>query len=319
MYKITLNILIIALLTGCGGLTANLKPFVNECCNNTIVTKIVSKRIFIGKFKIIDSNNKNSIFGKQELFILEDSKKEFKDIAINEKLNVLVREEYLKKLKKISKEVFLVDKKPKDFDKNKDIFIDGSISKLWFTNRKTIQPDVINKLTFRKIEIDYENRYLLAITSNINSKKISNELKAIYTNKGTVSNQALNIGMTIMFGGIQNEGIMRTRRLLKVNNMLIADINYYLNSRFTPFTPTIKQSLSAKIYNKNGILIDTINDNNNGEGRKNIPFMYLSRDIGDIITPRVIFYAWDSSYKTKNELKKIKKENIVFKKEYEEC
>lgn len=300
--------LIFSNLLGCASTkTLNLKPMIEDCCVSNQTHK-TSKKILVGQFKLIDEKNKKNVFGSWK-----GQKEGIEEIKLKESLNDILRNEYLRRLKHIAKDVQLVDRKPKALEDN-TIFIEGYVDIFWLDNSMEL---INTKKGFisGKTGFVYNNTYLLDITTNINSRNVKDTIIAEYNNKGSFSisddSSKVSAGVFgVIFGGfvpgtsMRGFTSMKSHRKLSMNETLIADVKYDLDSSIPMFgAKVIKEELTANIYNKDSILIKAITDKTSLEDEKSLPFMYATINIGGAIEPYVPWISWDKDYKTKSEIK----------------
>lgn len=247
--------------TACGGGASSLKPLVGDCCNNGAQKK-VSKNIYIGHFVLTDKKNIDGIFGK-----CEESGGNIEEVKFKETLDLIVREEMLRRLSTVSDNVKLVDAKPDNFKEGTDIYIDGHIDRAWI-NQKFPSSAVS---TF-----NYTNTYELSIKSMINNKPILDNftgklhLKLLdYSNENNLAiMNAINL-YSLIFGGfhISGDGGSEVGKTidhkLYINDNLLADFIYFQYIDIG-ITNDYKVAIKGKVYGKNKQVLD---DAASGGGR----------------------------------------------------
>ena len=123
------------------------------------------------------------------------------------------------------------------------------------------------------------------------------------------------------FGDGSEESQLIKHRLI-INNQVIADFDYFqfLENPIANFTTDYNLVIHGDIYGK---YPQKLNDNSRGNVHKfeiyNMPYSYISPNLNT--SPGYNFYGNDTfeKYLSKSELKKIKENYDLEKKEYDEC
>ncbi|MBT4646713.1 hypothetical protein HOC11_00445 [archaeon] len=318
MYKMILHILIVLLFVGCSNY--NLKPLVEDCCISKIDNKI-DKNIYIGHFELVGSKNKNGIYGNLKKIDMEDDDEEIEDIKLSENIDELIRSEIFRRFKGVFTNVNLVESKPEKFIEEKDIFINGKIEGLWFTNIEA--KHVTTGWTEVKIKTNTENRYILEIASSFNNNLINDKIKVKYFNKlnyimdPSAGDVTLGVFAALLSRGSTNgEILIDTESRLDIDNNLIMSMKYDLYSSQSWFNPIFKQNLKATIFDENSKIIDKIDAQSDGNIFKKPPYIYFKQPstgphhaISGNINSFFNKFRPFREYKTKSQIKSIPKKN----------
>jgi len=287
----------IILFNGCSR-KHNLKPLVENCCETKQSNKIKSK-IYIGTYKLTDSENKKNNFGLS--IVGEENNKE--QVKFSDSITEIFRNELKRRLKLITtKEIRFVDKKPKKLTPN-DIYIYGYIKKI-----------LINQHVKYKGAFILKNTYLLNISTNINNKNLEDKLLGkLYVqnyNGKEDHTSAILVGLFInpmAFGNpdVQSNLIYK----FELNNQKVAEIKYSHFSEPIGFKKPFEAIFNATIYNKNGTT-SNYSDSIKGWGfdmmrQGNIKYAFLSGNNLNAFIPVGPTVPGTPTYMTKSKIKKI--------------
>lgn len=300
-----LAIVIILLLTGCSRKTT-IEPLVQNCCENETHVK-TDKKIYIGNFTLKDVNNTKNIYGTR--IIKADSE----DIMFEESYNEIFRNELFKKLQKVSNDVQMVNQKPNSFNENDSIYIEGNIEKIWINQQVPI----------RQTKFNTNSIFNFKINSTVNGKPISDNFDAkleLIVQNIQIARRYWTILLNTFGDGSETSQLIKHR--LIINNEVIADFDYFqfLENPIANFTTDYNLAIHGDIYGK---YPQKLNDNSRGNVNKftiyNMPYSYFSPNLNT--SPGYNFFtnAGIETYLSKSEIKKIKEEYNLQKKEYEEC
>jgi len=302
---VILAILITFLLTGCSRKTT-IEPLVENCCENKSIIK-TNKKIYIGNFTLKNPNNIKNIYGTRSI------KSNSEDIMFEENYGDIVRNELYKKLQGISSNVQLVSQKPNSFNENDSIYIEGNIEKIWINQQVPI----------RQTKFNTNSIFNFKINSTVNGKPISDNFDAkleLIVQNIQIAKRYWTILLNTFGDGSEESQLIKHR--LIINNQVIADFDYFqfLENPIANFTTDYNLVIHGDIYGK---YPQKLNDNSRGNVHKfeiyNMPYSYISPNLNT--SPGYNFYGNDTfeKYLSKSELKKIKENYDLEKKEYDEC
>lgn len=302
---VILAILITFLLTGCSRKTT-IEPLVQNCCENKSIIK-TNKKIFIGNFTLKNPNNIKNIYGTRSI------KSNSEDIMFEENYGDIVRNELYKKLQGISSNVQLVSQKPNSFNENDSIYIEGNIEKIWINQ----------EIPIRQTKFNTTSIFDFKINSTMNGKPISDNFDAkleLIVQNIQIAKRYWTILLNTFGDGSEESQLIKHR--LIINNQVIADFDYFqfLENPIANFTTDYNLAIHGDIYGK---YPQKLNDNSRGNVHKfeiyNMPYSYISPNLNT--SPGYNFYGNDTfeKYLSKSELKKIKENYDLEKKEYDEC
>ena len=308
--------IIIFSFSGCAEVQNSLQPLIQTCCVDK-APKQIEKKIFIGKYSLSNNQNKEGTFGNRKLYLSD----KLEPITFQESFDFIVRNELLRRLSKVSKNVILVDEKPKDLANN-DIYIEGNVNNLW------IEQQYVN---YNTDTFDFTNLYKLNLESILNNQ----EIKDTFDSKLKLKSQPTNITrntsgviMAVLFNlhafneAVRGDIAKLINHELYINNKKIANIDYsqFLESGVGRFTTDYSVAIKADIYGKNPQII---NDSNQGNVNKfqilDMPYTYISPNLN---TSSGYTYAGSSTfefYKSKEQLAKLEEEFVIAKNEYNKC
>jgi hypothetical protein len=302
---VILAILITFLLTGCSRKTT-IEPLVENCCENKSIIK-TNKKIYIGNFTLKNPNNIKNIYGTRSI------KSNSEDIMFEENYGDIVRNELYKKLQGISSNVQLVSQKPNSFNENDSIYIEGNIEKIWINQ----------EIPIRQTKFNTTSIFDFKINSTMNGKPISDNFDAkleLIVQNIQIAKRYWTILLNTFGDGSEESQLIKHR--LIINNQVIADFDYFqfLENPIANFTTDYNLAIHGDIYGK---YPQKLNDNSRGNVHKfeiyNMPYSYISPNLNT--SPGYNFYGNDTfeKYLSKSELKKIKENYDLEKKEYDEC
>ena len=302
---VILAILITLLFSGCSRKTT-IEPLVENCCENKSIIK-TNKKIYIGNFTLKNTNNIKNIYGTRSI------KSNQEDIMFEENYGDIVRNELYKKLQGISSNVQLVSQKPNSFNENDSIYIEGNIEKIWINQQVPI----------RQTKFNTNSIFNFKINSTVNGKPISDNFDAkleLIVQNIQIAKRYWTILLNTFGDGSEESQLIKHR--LIINNQVIADFDYFqfLENPIANFTTDYNLVIHGDIYGK---YPQKLNDNSRGNVHKfeiyNMPYSYISPNLNT--SPGYNFYGNDTfeKYLSKSELKKIKENYDLEKKEYDEC
>jgi len=309
------GLLVIIFFGGCEKQIA-LKPFISTCCMQNS-TQLINKTIYIGHFALTNKNNQMGVFGNKSFV----TGKEIENIEFEENIDVIIREELLKRLSQIYKTVVFVDTKPSVLDSD-NIYIYGELKNLWILQKYV---NIYSK------KFNFTNVYNFNIESMVNDESIKDNFNANLEISSNIVNQKSNISGVVMAAlfnfhaldeAINGDVGQAITHKLYINNKLISDIFYYqfLESGVGRFTTDYKVVLQANIFGK---YPQKIEDSSSGNVNKfeiwNMAYSYLSPNLNASPGYNYVGGGTFNLYKSKEQLEQLKQENVIAQKKYEKC